>query len=85
MLTGLIWTFLYCYYATQTVDLLTNTANTIYNSNWYTYPIYIRKYFLLILARSQIPVYFTGFKIVRCSLETFKKVGAMKLFFLCTF
>lgn len=39
------------------------------------YPQNVHKHIILILIRSQEHVYFTGFKLIKCSLETFLTVS----------
>lgn len=74
MFVGLTWPFLMCYSATSATRSMTNLGDIVYNSNWYLYPEYLRKYSIMIIARSQRTIYFTGFQMVRCTLEVFQGV-----------
>lgn len=73
---SLSWTAFYCYYADFATDQVSEIGNgdTVYNSNWYEYPIGLQKYMILMIARSQEPVHFTGFNMFYCSLELFSNV-----------
>lgn len=52
-----------------------NDFYMIYNSNWFEYPTKLQKYAILTIARSQQPVYFTGFGLISCTSEVFGKVS----------
>lgn len=69
------WTFILCYYATSTTRAMNEIGDTLYNSNWYTYPDEVKKFMIIVIARSQKTIYFTGFKMVRCTLEVFMRVS----------
>lgn len=75
VLCAVVWTFLYCYFATHATDRLTKIGNNIYESSWYEFPINIQKYLILIIIRSQNPIYFTGLGLLNCTLESFGKVS----------
>lgn len=53
---------------------MASTGRVVFESNWYSHPIEIQKYVILIIARSQQPTYFTGIGVLDCTLETFGKV-----------
>lgn len=77
---GLSWSYLLCYSATSTTLDVANVGNVVYNSRWYEFPLTVRKSIILILIRSQSPVYFTGFKLIRCTLESFMQVRTLLSF-----
>lgn len=56
-------------------------ADVAYDSLWYRYPMNLRPYMIIILRRAQQSYIFTGYKIAKCNLESFKKViwKALKL------
>lgn len=58
---------------------IANIGNAAFKSEWYKYPANVHKYLVLIMARSQNPVYFTGQNLFRCTLEIFMKVKALVL------
>lgn len=63
-----------CYHATAVTYAISDVGDQVYNSNWYTYPLKYRKYLVFIMARTQQPAVFTGFKILTVKLQTFEKV-----------
>ena len=77
-----MWPFLFCYYATFATDRLADLSQTAYNSNWLDWPPEHQNYLILIMARSQEPVRFTGFGLIDCSLEVFGKVSRLHHFVL---
>lgn len=70
-----IWPSCFCYFASQTTERVSSVGDVAYCSNWYEYPTHLQKYVTLVIVRSQQPMYFTGFNLIRCSIETFGKVN----------
>lgn len=50
-------------------------ANGLNNCIWYKMPVNLQKYFILMIANAQRPVYYHGFKLIVLSLETFLDVN----------
>lgn len=73
-LMSLVWSFLLCSAAASTTNIVASVGDIVYNENWTQYPPVYRKCVLLMILRSQFPVDFKGFEVVRCSLKTFSKV-----------
>lgn len=71
---GVIWTYILSYSATFASFAIAGIGNIVYNSNWYDYPLSVRKYVILLIARSQREVQFTGLKLFPCTLAVFMKV-----------
>lgn len=73
--TKSLWAFFspYSHTAHATYAMLL-IGHNIYNANWYMHPIYLRKYSMLNISRSQENIFFNGFKIVHSTLETLTKV-----------
>lgn len=71
---GLCWSFVLCYSASLSSDVVASVGDIVYDGNWSKYPLVYRKYILLMILRSETAAHFTGFKLVRCNLETFTKV-----------
>lgn len=77
MIVGLIWTFFYCYYATQTTDLMIEISDVVYHAYWYTYP---RNIIQLIWGNTYYSFYLEHKNRIfaldskSCSLRTFKQV-----------
>lgn len=72
---NLFFSFLLCYTATASSDVVGTIGTIFYGGNWPEYPLIYRKYLLLMILRSQRPVEFTGLKVVRCNLQTFTDVS----------
>ena len=71
----IVWLFIYCYYGQGVTSKFTQVADEAYESALYKYPRELQPYLILIIARAQEPFHFTGYKMVRCTLDTYKKVG----------
>lgn len=69
-----MWPTCFCFFASAATEKLSSVGNMAYNSNWYDYPVGMQKHMVLIIARSQEPVYFSGLSLIRCTVETFGKV-----------
>lgn len=76
---GLVFMFIYCYFAERTTASLADIGEAAYKSQWYLYPANVRKHIILIIRRSQMSFEFHGMKIIYCNLETFCKVNANSL------
>lgn len=74
LLCALFWPALICSYGTFATDRIEYVADTAYDSNWYEYPMEVRKHIILCILRAQEPVYFMGHGVVRATLEVFGKV-----------
>lgn len=66
---------MYCFYASNTTDRIALIGNDVYDLNWYDYPSNVRKFMILIIVRSQRPMYLSGYHLINCTLETFGKVS----------
>lgn len=65
----------YCYYSTHVSLCLQGIGDSAYKTaDWPLFPPVIQKYILLIVGNSQQKRFFTGYNILNCSCETFKKV-----------
>lgn len=71
----IIWPYFYCNSASLTIDRISDIQNTIYDLPWYDMPLETRKYLILIMGKSQNPIYFMGYGLIRCTLENFGKVS----------
>lgn len=54
-----------------------STAEIVYNTFWYTYPVDSQRLIVQMIQRGQTPFHLKGFDIVDCSLETFLKVNCL--------
>lgn len=74
-----VWPFFFCMFATSASEQVSYTGRTMYNSNWYYFPLKQQKYVVLVVNRSQDILYFTGMNLIRCTLESFAKVRSIQL------
>lgn len=47
----------------------------LFGYSWYELPVDLQKYFVLMIANAQQPMFYNGFKIAVLNLETFTKVS----------
>lgn len=84
-LIGLFWLlalmYILCQFGQQLTDQFFHFEHTIYECQWYTFPVNTQKrYFTMIMSASQKPVELKGYGNVRCSFETFKNVILIRKF-----
>lgn len=79
VLTSVLWPLIYCYFATIATNRISMIGYSAYDTNWFEYPPKLQKYMILIIARSQETIYFTGFNLVYCTLEVFAKVSIFQI------
>lgn len=72
---GLLWSFLLCYFSTLTSQSISSFGDVVYSSNWHMLRSSDKKLLVLIIARSQKPILFTGLKLVPCTLNVFASVN----------
>ncbi|XP_031627719.1 putative odorant receptor 92a [Contarinia nasturtii] len=82
VMEGLSYSFILCYFANLATYSMSEIANVVCNSNWYSQPPKIQKLLLLIISRGHKKNEFMGFKIIYCSLESFTKVDTFSILFL---
>lgn len=70
-LMGLSNLFLYCYFGKLATDSYKEMADSLYEVNWHELPIELQKYFVLMIANTQKPLYYHGFGVATLNLETF--------------
>lgn len=68
------WPFLFCYYATVATFRISYIGITAYEADWFFYPPEFQKYMVLVIARSHELIFFTGFGLIRCTLEIFGRI-----------
>lgn len=69
--------FMYCYFGRVATESFENMADTLYESNWRELPNGLQKYFILMIACMQQPLYYHGFNVAYLNLQTFCKVKAL--------
>lgn len=81
---ALVWPTLFCYSASGVIENVTNIGNIAYDSNWYDYPPTLQKHIIIIIARSQEDIIFSGLNLIGCSIEVFGNVSQMNIeFWMC--
>lgn len=81
IICSLLWTLVFCFTATKTVDQISAIGEVTYNSNWYDYSITQQKHIITIMARTQRATYFTGMQLFRCNLATFRQVWVWNTYY----
>lgn len=66
--------FLFCYLGDQMTCKAAEVNESIYDTEWYSYPNKIQMLMILVMKRAQKPFVLTGFSLVSCSLTSFKEV-----------
>lgn len=66
--------FLYCFYGKWATESYANMTYYVYEADWPSAPVALQKYFILMIANMQKPLYYHGFGIAVLNLETFAKV-----------
>lgn len=64
-----------CHAATSATFDVMDLGNAIYEGKWYEYPGDLRKNTVLLIARAQHTNYFTGLKVMHCTLEVFMRMN----------
>ena len=64
----------YCELCEQISNGFEEVSDTIYQLDWYTYPMEIQRMLPIILNHAQQPVEIVSFGNIVCSRDTFKKV-----------
>lgn len=71
---ALFWVFIYCHLSSRTSNQLIAFGDVAFQSCWYKYPIELRKYLTLTIARGQVRFNFSGLNIFYCNTATFATV-----------
>lgn len=74
LLVGTTNLFFWCFFGKLTSESYARIADYLYESNWQDLPVELRKYFILLIANAQRPIFYHGFGIAVLNLETFCKV-----------
>lgn len=67
--------FGYYFFGKLATDQFEQLPKYLFESDWPNSPLTLQKYYILMLANAQQPMYFDGFKIVILNLESFSKVS----------
>lgn len=71
----LVWLFVYCFYGHLISFKCTQVGEFAYHSKFYQYPIELKWFTIFMIARSQRPFFITGYRITKCSLESYSRVS----------
>lgn len=66
--------FIYCYLGRVATESFLKMSECSYESNWQRLPVKLQKYFIVMIANMQQPLYYHGFSVAVLNLETFNKV-----------
>lgn len=67
--------FVFCFFGKLASDSFEKMTDHLYESNWPEYPVQLQKYFILLIANTQMPLYYHGSGIAILNLNTFLKVN----------
>lgn len=66
--------FVYSYFGHEANENHMEISDCFYQSDWYNLPLYLEKYFVIIIANAQRPLYYHGFGVAFINLNTFIRV-----------
>lgn len=75
----IVWLFIYCFFGHLISSKCAQVGDIAYQSRFYEYPTDFKMYTLFIIARSQRPFFITGYKLTKCSLETYTNVSVFRM------
>ena len=67
--------FLYCFLGKVASESYEKMANALYKSDWTSLSNNYQKYFIVMIAHAQKPVFYHGFGMAIMNLQTFNKVS----------
>lgn len=79
-LISLVVTFPYCYAATNASCSIQSLNESVFNAIWYKLPVKYQHYIKMMLMPPQNTRQLSGYDLIDCSLETFRKVNSAPLF-----
>lgn len=71
---GYVTTFIFCYFGEKITTAFANIHDSMYQCDWSSFPIKIRKYMPTMLIIANQPVCMKGFANFNCTLTTYQKV-----------
>lgn len=75
LVTSVANLYLYCFAGAIISNNCLLFADALFESNWHRMPKTFQKYFIIMIAETQRPIYLEGYGIIRISLEAFTKVS----------
>ncbi|XP_055306184.1 odorant receptor 85b-like [Sitodiplosis mosellana] len=79
--TNLSNLFLCCYLGKLASESYRKMAYSLYECNWYEFPLDMQRYFILMIVNAQIPLHYHGYGLITLHLETFSNL--MRTVFKC--
>lgn len=67
--------FVYCYFGNRVTDKPIQFAQSAYETPWYSLPVKRQRGICLMIVYGKYEIYYTGYGILTCSLETFGNVS----------
>lgn len=67
--------YLYCYFGQSAHDHYIDLSDVYFEANWRKLPDELQKYFTLMCANAQLPLYYHGFGVAYINLNTFLRVS----------
>lgn len=77
---GMSTIFVYCYFGKLATISYEKMPDRLFEMNWHEQPNELQKFFILMIANSQKPVYYHGFEVAKLNLETFVNVIVHPIF-----
>lgn len=77
--TNILWIYLHCYLGKSVTERYDALPDHLFHSRWYSLPIELQMYFILLLVNTQEPLYFHGLGMYILNMGTFSAVSR-KLF-----
>lgn len=71
---GVLNLFLYCFFSKLAAESFEKFAECLYECEWHGLPNDLLKYFMVMIANTQKPMFYHGFGVAILNLETFSKV-----------
>lgn len=69
--------YLYCFAGAIFTSNCQMFADILFDSNWFEIPNHLQKYFIVMIAQTQRPMYLEGYGLIRLSMETFGKESSI--------
>lgn len=74
--------FVYSYFGQGANETHMEISDCFFQTEWFYLPNYLQKYFVIIIANAQRPLYYHGFGVANINLNTFIQVLEIELKFL---
>lgn len=65
----------FCYYGVLASESFEQMADSLFESNWLELPVELQKYFVIMIANMQNPLFYNGFGVFDVNLTSFISVS----------